>query len=401
MHFYTPSILMLAWTVILTEASWIPGRRHIHLFSRSPREYQEPSSIDDSIRRLTPNISTPGNLTSGNLTATTRFNRNASVPLLAPLYDICSIGSNHTTIPASCISALRPARTTTCSTVIIGFYTSITVSDCSQTITFSTENGYSLVSTTASPTTTPFLRARQEEQAQYTSSQEGSPRVQKLRTYYAAPWKELAANNPQDIEVKTCKVNESDKDEDCEIDSREYILATNYKEVTVTSTLSISTTLSSPIRLRIPPNTTVSVPAGSMDLSTELAIPSATPEAKFSPVEIGSTSTVELTTTIEETSTYYVTMTLNQTLTSTRTSTITKTIMLASQTTESVDSNSSSTSQSIEATESEHIKLRSHIPTSNRAIEWHSLLFRTISTYDNTHLNNHYKHTPQPTKTFE
>ncbi|CAG8982967.1 hypothetical protein HYALB_00003546 [Hymenoscyphus albidus] len=345
MHFYSPSILMLAWTIVLTEASWIPGRRHIHLFSRSQREYQEPSNIDNSIRRLTPNISTPGNQTSGNLTATTRFSRNA---------------------------ALRPARTTTCSTVIVGFYTSITVSDCSQTITFSTENGYAFVSTTAYPTPTPFLRVRQEEQAQGISSQEGSPRVQKLRTYYAAPWKELAANDPKDIEVKTCKVNESDKDEDCEVDSREYVLATNCKEVTVTSTLSISTTLSSPIRLRIPPNTTISVPAGSMDLSTELAIPSATPEANFSPVEIGSTSTIELTTTIEETSTYFITMTLNQTLTSNRTSTITKTIMLASQTTEPVEStstseiesssqtlesttissNSSSTSQTIDATES-------------------------------------------------
>lgn len=247
MHFSSTSIFILTWTlcVLSTKASWISRRRHIHLQPRSPRNLQEPANVDGSIRALPPNITTSA--AAGNLTAAGRFFQNISdsTPLVAPLYELCNIGSNHSTVPASCISALRPAPTSSCSTVLVGFYTSITVSDCSQIVTFSTKNGYSIVSATASPTATPFLRARQERQDASAPTQEESPQIQKLRTYYAAPWQAVAANDPKDIEVKTCKVNEEDIDESCETDTRKYVLATKYREVTVTSTVSASTTLSS------------------------------------------------------------------------------------------------------------------------------------------------------------
>lgn len=75
-----------------------------------------------------------------------------------------------------------------------------------------------------------------------------------------------------------------------------------------------------------------------MNLSTELVIPTSTPEAKFSPVqrkEADEVSTVRQTTTIEETSTQTITKTYTR---GQSTKTVTKTVVFAGKTTDTLES---------------------------------------------------------------
>lgn len=85
---------------------------------------------------------------------------------------------------------------TICATTLTGLASKVTVSECDQEITFSSERGYSLETPTPTPATTspsPLITP--------------APTVRRLMTYWLAPWQSLTAGDaPSDVDVKVCTV---------------------------------------------------------------------------------------------------------------------------------------------------------------------------------------------------
>lgn len=144
------------------------------------------------------------------------------VTSIVPLYEVCNTpGSN----PTSCSTAFETITTPSCSKVLTGWFTSITISDCDQSITPSTQSGYSPATTIisapshSSPTLTTYM--------------------QSISSYYIAPWHSLAANDPSDITVRVCKTDLAGQ-EICSGIKEVWALHTEFLPVTRKSTLSIS-----------------------------------------------------------------------------------------------------------------------------------------------------------------
>ncbi|KAF1958985.1 hypothetical protein CC80DRAFT_546303 [Byssothecium circinans] len=132
-----------------------------------------------------------------------------------------------------CETVYVPTTTAICATTITGIASKVTVSKCDQEVTFSSECGYELE--TPTPTATGNF-----------SSITPAPTVQRLMTYWLAPWQSLTAGeSPSDVDIKVCKVLDDDEME-----------CTRYQEVwevvTVTQTsissheVALTTTLSGP-----------------------------------------------------------------------------------------------------------------------------------------------------------
>lgn len=90
--------------------------------------------------------------------------------------------------------------TTACDATLTGFFTRVTVTDCSQSVTFSTKSSFYLIATTPSAA----LAARQ---AATTS-------IQSVVSYFVAPWQSIAANTPNGITIVVCTIN-ADGSENC------------------------------------------------------------------------------------------------------------------------------------------------------------------------------------------
>ena len=97
---------------------------------------------------------------------------------------------------SSCDVEYSTTTKTICATTLTGLASKVTVSECDQEITFSSECGYSLETPTPTPATT-------SASALITPS----PTVRKLMTYWLAPWQSLTAGDaPSDVDVKVCTV---------------------------------------------------------------------------------------------------------------------------------------------------------------------------------------------------
>lgn len=105
--------------------------------------------------------------------------------------------ANHTTTvtgTGSCETVYAPLETTVCATTLTGLASKVTITDCNQEVTFSTECGFTLETPTptkgnSSSMITPALTVRQ------------------IFTYYVAPWQSMTAGKtPSDVDVKICKV---------------------------------------------------------------------------------------------------------------------------------------------------------------------------------------------------
>ncbi|KAF2621309.1 hypothetical protein BU25DRAFT_483106 [Macroventuria anomochaeta] len=82
-----------------------------------------------------------------------------------------------------------------CATTLTGLASKVTVSDCDQEITFSSECGYSLEYPTPTAATTSFSAIITP-----------APTIRRLTTYWLAPWQSLTAGEaPSDVDVKVCK----------------------------------------------------------------------------------------------------------------------------------------------------------------------------------------------------
>ncbi|KAM0154669.1 hypothetical protein ACHAPG_006358 [Botrytis cinerea] len=112
-----------------------------------------------------------------------------------PVFETCNLPGARTTL---CSPFFRTIITTKCSTVLTGYFTKHTVSECDEIVTFSTQYGYSLATTMPPASDVPALHKREK----ITSLPNNY--VYNVTTYYAAPWQSIAADDPSDIHVQIC-----------------------------------------------------------------------------------------------------------------------------------------------------------------------------------------------------
>jgi hypothetical protein len=151
-----------------------------------------------------------------------------NVTKVLPIYEVCSLPQAQN---ISCSMVLETITTTTCSTVLTGFFTKLTITDCKQNITFSSQSSYSLA--TVSATQTAVLAS-------------GSPSsyVQKIVSYYIAPWQSLAAGTPSDVAVLICKTDNIGR-MSCKEILEVWVVHKVYVPVKSTSTISVSQSFAS------------------------------------------------------------------------------------------------------------------------------------------------------------
>lgn len=155
------------------------------------------------------------------------------VTSIVPKYKVCGLPGAS---PTSCSTVLETITTSACSAVIMGFFTSVIVSDCGQSITFSTKNSYSLVTISPSPTASRAVHGYQEP----------SPTVymQSVISYFIAPWQSLAADHASGITVIICTIDLLGR-ETCQEIQEVWVVHTEYVPVVFTSSLSISRSFTS------------------------------------------------------------------------------------------------------------------------------------------------------------
>lgn len=135
----------------------------------------------------------------------------------------------------TCTTIYSPTPTMVCATTLTGLVEKYTVSKCDQDITFSTEYGFVL----ASPT------ADSDSSALATSGALITPRptVQRLTTYYLAPWQAVTAGMaPSDVDLKVCALY-ANGTEECIHQYEVWKTSLITKSATRTTSVNISTTL--------------------------------------------------------------------------------------------------------------------------------------------------------------
>jgi hypothetical protein len=169
------------------------------------------------------------------------------------VFDICTRSESQTVEVDPCNSTIPPEPTSTCSTVLKGFFAKITVTDCSQLVTFSKTDTFVIATVTgaASLSSKTSLQARQLSSTVSvvspsilpTVGPEPSTYVQKITTYYVSPWQAVAADEPHDITVIKCKSNENNVRK-CSSVKQVWVAYTKYVAVTKMSTFSVDTSFS-------------------------------------------------------------------------------------------------------------------------------------------------------------
>jgi len=232
-----------------------------------------------------------------------RTSQSMVVSSVIPLYEACDLPGLDAT---ACSTVFKTLVSTTCSTVLTYAFTQTTITDCSQNITFSTQDSYSLVTATASPTVTPAPLSQPPAFTTY---------IQSIVSYYIAPWQALAANAPSNVTVLVCQYDLSG-DSTCTTIQEIWVVSTVDIPVITTSTLIISTILASvrlppltsavtltfkPAVLLLGPTESITATAGSLYVSTEIVYSSMTPNVTTSISTILPTSTTIETLTITST----------------------------------------------------------------------------------------------------
>ncbi|PVI02355.1 hypothetical protein DM02DRAFT_589739 [Periconia macrospinosa] len=145
-------------------------------------------------------------------------------------YETIIAGTGH------CETVYVPTTTTVCATTLTGIATKVTVSECDQEITFSSECGFTLEAAASAPTQTTASN----------SLITPAPIVRKMMTYWIAPWQSLTAGDtPSDVDMKICKVLDDDELECTRIQEVwEVIIVT--RTTTSTHDVQLTTTVSGP-----------------------------------------------------------------------------------------------------------------------------------------------------------
>ncbi|RDW77443.1 hypothetical protein BP6252_05496 [Coleophoma cylindrospora] len=238
-----------------------------------------------------PTIATPKSASQGMI-----------VTSILPQYEVCNLpGSNLT----SCSTVLETFTVSSCSAVVTGFFTTVTVSDCNQSITFSSQSSYLLATASVAPTTTATKQT--PELPSITTY------VESVVSYYIAPWQSLASNNPSGITLTVCTMNYTGY-ESCVQVQEVWMIHTEYIPVVLTSELAISCSFTSvsntnrfwiasflrvqPVVILFGPSLSITANAGDFEFATQIEFSSMSANVTTSTSIIGTRSLVQLLTTV-------------------------------------------------------------------------------------------------------
>lgn len=204
----------------------------------------------------------------------------------------------------TCQTMYSPTPTTICATVLTGLVTRVTVTDCDQDVTFSSDFGYTLVTPTASANASA---------ASNSSLITPAPSIQTLTTYYMAPWQSMTmADPPSDIDKKICRTFENGT-----ISCVHILEVWEVQIVTMTATtvshVDLTTTVPGPAKLLIETlRMDITEAVTTLSLSTALVLnyelettTTSTSTRTIPPTVTGPTSTI--TQTVEQNPNLYVT----------------------------------------------------------------------------------------------
>ncbi|CAO2657180.1 Nn.00g033060.m01.CDS01 [Neocucurbitaria sp. VM-36] len=226
----------------------------------------------------------------------------ALLPITGPPY--LNATTNYTTLiegTGSCETAYAPLQTTVCATTLTGLASKVTVTDCDQEITFSTECGFTLETPTPVTTNHSLITP--------------APTVKRMFTYWLAPWQSLTAGeSPADVDVKICSVLE-DGELECIRYQEVWEVVLVTQTVTTERTIQFSTTVSGPGTLLVETlQTTITDTVESIDLSTILLLET---EIEAESTSSGRKPVTTIRSTQEVVSTVYITKHLQHKSTST------------------------------------------------------------------------------------
>jgi len=140
------------------------------------------------------------------------------------IYEICSlslpgdpeIDNTQTEVPRSqsCSTAYETITMSHCSTVLTGFFTTVTVTDCEQNITFSTQTSYSFATSTRSsiPTAAQFTEAALVRRDTELEEESEFSNIRAITKYYIVPWTAFESGNSSFIRIRVCEKPDSNLD---------------------------------------------------------------------------------------------------------------------------------------------------------------------------------------------
>ncbi|KAF7877412.1 hypothetical protein EAF04_001089 [Stromatinia cepivora] len=222
-----------------------------------------------------------------------------NVTSVIPIYEMCNLPGASTT---SCLPFFQTLITTKCSTVLTGYFTRHTVSECDEIVTFSTQYGYSLA--TAAPTASRASGLHKRGKNTLVTKNY----VHNITTYYAAPWQSIAADDPSDIHVTICGLS-SDGVRVCTTVTEVWVIHTEYLPVYNTEVISVSTIVSSTGVLAFAPVIYITITPGTFILSTQIVSTSLSAKnvTSTSPIERSSRPADLASSTEDSTTTIHVT----------------------------------------------------------------------------------------------
>ncbi|CAK3790307.1 Hypothetical predicted protein [Lecanosticta acicola] len=139
----------------------------------------------------------------------------------------------------SCTTIYIPTQTMVCATTLTALVEKVTVTNCAQDITFSSEYGYVLASPTAASNYSGVASAG-------TAMITPKPTVQRLTTYFIAPWEDVTAGTaPSDVRLKVCAKYANGTNE-CIEQYEVWQTSLVTRTATTTTSVNISTTIHGP-----------------------------------------------------------------------------------------------------------------------------------------------------------
>ncbi|TVY21621.1 hypothetical protein LARI1_G000163 [Lachnellula arida] len=259
----SPALLSfyMLWTLcaLPVESLWLFCRSNGHLnrAAKGPGETIRKTQGSEPDHNFTYSVPSPRIITP------TLTSQSMVVTSVVAAYEVCNTPGSNTS--STCSTVFRNITTSLCSTVLTAWFTSVTVTDCNQNITFSTQSSYSLATATTIPSTPSALPASQA----LSQGPTATTFVQSVVYYFTAPWQSLAADTPTNIAVLICKFDQDDN-KTCQEIKEVWVVHTENVPVTSTSTVSISTSFTAPAVLLLGPSQSTTIPTGAFELTTEI-----------------------------------------------------------------------------------------------------------------------------------
>lgn len=168
-------------------------------------------------------------------------------------YDVITAGTGR------CETVYVPTETTVCATTLTGLASKITVSECDQEITFSSECGFTLETPTPTMTASSLITP--------------APTVKRMMTYWLAPWQSLTAGDtPSDVDIKVCTVQD-DESMECIRYQEVWEVFVVTKTITTQREVQLTATVTGPGTLIVETlNAVITDTVETVDLSTTLLL---------------------------------------------------------------------------------------------------------------------------------